>query len=171
MYSYLWVYMNRFSAALTAGFLGTVPFLGFVRAFPKPNRFELELIDTATGLISSDEQTAKILKLAIPLTLGSAFALPYALLWARGCGRPNLATGAMLGVAHGLAIILAKPVFRLAHPRPFRLPQNEVWVVGEVVNHVLYGVTVAFCYRALAKPEPKRLIPGARVSPQRPKFF
>ena len=44
--------MNRLSAALAAGFLGTVPFLGFIRAFPKLDRFELELIDTATGLFS-----------------------------------------------------------------------------------------------------------------------
>ena len=145
--------MNRLSAAFTAGFLGTLPFLGFVRAFPKPDRLELELIDTATGLLSSNKQTAKVLKAAIPLTLGSVFALPYALFWTRGWGRPNLVTGATLGATHGLAIILAKPVFRLAHPRPFRLPQNEVWVAGEIVNHVLYGVTVAFCYRAFAKPE------------------
>lgn len=145
--------MNRFSAALTAGFLGTLPFLGFVRVFPKPNRLELELIDTAAGLFSPDEQTAKVLKVAIPLALGSAFALPYGLLWARGWGRPNPLTGAALGAAHGLAIILAKPAFRLAHPRPFKLPQNEVWVVGEVVNHALYGVTVALCYRALSESE------------------
>ncbi len=142
--------MNRFSAALTAGFLGTIPFLGFVRAFPRPNRLELELIDTAAELFSTDAQAARVLRLAIPLTLGSAFALPYALFWARGWGRPNLVTGAALGAAHGLAIILAKPVFRLAHPRPFRLPQSEVWVAGEIVNHVLYGVTVALCYRVLA---------------------
>lgn len=145
--------MNRFSAALTAGLLGTIPFLGFVRAFPKLDRLELELIDTATGLFSPSEQTAEVLKVAIPLTLGSAFALPYALFWVRGWGRPNLTTGATLGAAHGLAIILAKPVFRLAHPRPFKLPRKRIWVVGEVVNHMLYGVTVAFCYRALLKSE------------------
>ena len=145
--------MNRLSAALTAGFLGTVPFLGFIRAFPKFDRLELELIDTATGLFSPSEQTAEVLKVAIPLVLGSAFALPYTLVWERGWGRPNLVTGTTFGVAHGLAIILAKPVFRLAHPRPFKLPKSEVWVVGEMVNHVLYGVAVAFCYRALAEPK------------------
>ncbi len=143
--------MNRLSAALTAGFLGTVPFLGFVRTFPKLDRLELELIDTATGLFSPGERTAEVLNIAIPLALGSAFALPYAFVWERGWGHPNLVTGVTFGVAHGLAIILAKPVFRLAHPRPFKLPQTEVWVVGEVVNHVLYGVTVALCYRALTK--------------------
>ena len=145
--------MNRFSAALTAGFLGTVPFLGFVRAFPKLDRLELELVDTATGLFSPSERTAEVLKVAIPLALGSAFALPYALVWERGWGRPNLVTGTTFGVAHGLAIILARPVFRLAHPRPFKLPQSEVWVTGEIVNHVLYGVTVALCYRALTESE------------------
>ena len=145
--------MNRFSAALAAGFLGTVPFLGFVQTFPKFDRLELELIDTATGLFSPGQRTAAVLRFAIPLTLGSAFALPYALAWERGWGRPNLVTGTTFGVAHGLAIILAKPVFRLVHPRPFKLPQSEVWVVGEVVNHVFYGVTVSLCYRALAKSE------------------
>ena len=163
MYSTLWARMNRFSAALTAGFLGTLPFLGFVRAFPEPDRLELELIGTATRLFSPDERAAEVLKVAIPLVLGSVFALPYALVWARGWGRPNLVTGATFGVAHGLAIVVAKPVFRLAHPRPFRLPQSELWVVGEVVNHVLYGVTVALCYRVLATPvkpcpRPKRSI-------------
>lgn len=145
--------MNRFSAALAAGFLGTVPFLGFVRTFPKLDRLELELIDTATGLFSPSQRTAEVLRFAIPLTLGSAFALPYALAWAHGWGHPNLVTGTTFGVAHGLAITLAKPVFRLVHPRPFKLPQSEVWVVGEVVSHVLYGVTVALCYRAFVELE------------------
>ena len=145
--------MNRFSAALLAGFVGTVPFLGVVRAFPKPGRLELELIDTATGLFSPGKSSARVLNVAVPLLLGSVFSLPYVFCWERGWGRPNLVTGATFGVAHGLAIILAKPVFRLAHPRPFKLPRSELWVAGEVVSHVLYGVTAALCYRALTKPK------------------
>lgn len=147
----MWTH-EPFSCGTAGRFFRYGPVLGIVRAFPKLNKLETELIDTATGLFSPDAQTAKVLKVAIPLALGSAFALPYGLLWARGWGRPNLVTGATLGAAHGLAIILAKPVFRLAHPRPFKLPQNEIWVIGEVVNHVLYGVTVALCYRVLTEP-------------------
>lgn len=146
--------MNRFSAALLAGFLGTAPFLGVVRAFPKLNRLEIELIETAAKLVSSDAQTSSILAVVIPFSLGSVFALPYTAVWERGRVRPDAPTGAVLGLAHGLATVLARPVFRraLARPRPFRLPPSDIWVVGEIVTHALYGVTVALCYRVLTEP-------------------
>ena len=135
--------MNRLGATLSAGFIGTTAFLGMVRILPKLDALEIDLINTAANLISADERTGTALEVALPLDLGSASALPYA--------RPKLTSGAGFGALHGLANVAAKSVFRRVHPRPFELPAGRVWMLGEALNHALYGVTLALLYRALTE--------------------
>ena len=70
-------------------------------------------------------------------------------LWKRGMGRPTWRSALALGLLHGSVTVVAKPLFRLVHPRPFDLPQGIVWIADELVDHAAYALTVARTYAGL----------------------
>jgi hypothetical protein len=137
-------------AALGAGFVGGAALIGIELLLPHLSRMEIDLTRTAADALSYTPTAREALAYATPLVMGVLFGLVYAGLWARGIGRPTWGWALLFGAAHGLVIAAASPLAQRFDPEKFALlPGKRIWVVGEMLDHVVYVLVVAWVYAAL----------------------
>lgn len=140
------------SAAAIAGLVGAVVLTALLWWAPRVGlpRFDLLRL-LGTGYTPRAELALGLGGLTMLLN-GVAFAFLYVALWTLGAGQPNAGWGCLFGLVHGaLAAALVPALLRL-HPRPPRLEVGAAGLAGLIAAHILYGVTVALIYGALAGP-------------------
>lgn len=106
----------------------------------------IDVVSMLGGLAAPNKQDAVTLGGAIHFTMGVFFAIVYAGLWSLGIGSPVWWWGLIFGTIHGLLIILILAVVMRRYSllaQPFTEPRVMLAIV---LNHMVYGLVVAFVY-------------------------
>lgn len=142
--------MNRVRVfpALVAGFLGTMMMSVVLYALPLVSMPEMDIVMLIGTMFTPDDSTlAGILGILLHFGIGMLFGLLYVWLWTR-IGEPNWIWGAIFGGVHGIIVAILLPFWLGIHPNPLAaVPVTVLMVVGLILTHLVYGITVALGYK------------------------
>ena len=133
--------------AILAGSTGRMAMILLIYGGPMLGLPRIDVVSMLGGLAAPNKQDAVTLGGAIHFTMGVLFSIIYAGLWSLGIGSPTLGWGLLFGCIHGLFIIFVLLLVARRHPLLSEEPFTEPRVMLAVVlNHMIYGLVVAFVY-------------------------
>lgn len=132
--------------AIIAGSTGRMAMLLLIYGGPLLGLPRIDLVSMLGSLAAPNKQDAVTLGGAIHFAMGIFFAMLYAALWSIGIGSPTWWWGLIFGTIHGLLIILMLLVTTHRYPLLPQLLSEPRVMLAVVLNHMIYGLVVAFVY-------------------------
>ena len=132
--------------AIIAGSTGRMAMLLLIYGGPLIGLPRIDVVSTLGSLAAPNKQDAVTLGGAIHFTVGILFAIIYAALWSVGIGSPTWWWGLIFGTIHGLLIILMLLATTHRYPLLPQLLSEPRVMLAVILNHIVYGIVVAFVY-------------------------
>ncbi len=103
----------------------------------------------ARGHISTSKE-ALTLGYSIHLLIGICFAYLYGTLWHKGIGKPKTIYGFLWGTVSGIVGAAFWKLFLRTSDQAPKVPLS-IFLRNMIINHMLFGVTVAWLYKYINK--------------------
>ena len=132
--------------AIIAGSTGRMAMLLLIYGGPLIGLPRIDVVSALGSLAAPNKQDAVTLGGAIHFTMGVLFALIYAALWSMGIGSPTWWWGLIFGAVHGMLVMLMLFVVLRRYPQMSELMNGLPVIVAILLNHMVFGLVVAFVY-------------------------
>lgn len=161
----------NFKKVVVAGIAGTLTktLFSYILSFIEDKQMKVpEVLGTMlTNQTSKTGDTSKstealIIGYAAHFSTGIGFATCYDLLWRRKVGKPNLKYGLIFGSVNGLVGTSVWRAYLYLHPHPPKVPLKS-YMRDLLVNHILFGVTIAYTYKLMSMKRNNPHFSGATV--------